>query len=100
MERFHRAIQERPPRRLGFVDPLMFHSMRSLYRHLGELDPVPYDFTYWNERGMFEPGRKYFVEARNHGLFNLAARLVAGPVEGQVRKALAPGPSAGDKPLP
>jgi hypothetical protein len=88
VERFHRAIAERRPRRPGFVDHLMFHSMRSLYRHLGGLDPVPYDYTYWKERGMFDPVKKYFVEARNHGLFSLIARLMAGSMEGQVRKAL------------
>jgi hypothetical protein len=37
---------------------------------------------------MFDPGKKYFVEARNNGLFNLIARLMAGGMEGRVRKAL------------
>ena len=94
-ERFYRAIRERRPRRLGFVDHLMFHSMRALYQHLGGLDPVPYDFTYWKERGMFEPGRRYFVDARSSALVNLAARLTAAPVGGQVRKALATGGAPG-----
>ena len=88
VKKFHQAMAEKRPRKLGLIDHLMFHSMRTVYGKFVNISPVPRDYTYWKERGMFEPGRKYYVEAVDSFFGNLIAKVLSWSMGRQVQKAI------------
>jgi multimeric flavodoxin WrbA len=88
VQEFYRAMREKKPRKLTFIDHLMFHSTRRVYEHLQHISPVPRDFTYWNEKGMFDKGKKYFVDGRNSFFGNMLASLLSRPISSQMSRAI------------
>ena len=57
--KLHRAMREKPPRKLTANDYLHFHALRALYRRMEEYSPT--DFAYYRERGWLDPGVRYFT---------------------------------------
>ncbi|MDD1718592.1 MAG: flavodoxin family protein [Methanoregulaceae archaeon] len=82
---FHQAIlsgKESPP---PVMDVIVFNAQRASF--LGLEKESPADYKYWKEHGWFEPGRRYYSDARVSIFTHLVGRTVGWFSGRQVRKS-------------
>lgn len=85
---FYRAIVEKHPRRLSFMDHFGFRIMQASFGRLETMSPT--DYGYWKERGWLEKETRYFYDnVRPNVLYDLVARIVGWIVGRQIDAALA-----------
>ena len=72
------AGQDRDRRRTNTPPEFLYHAFRGgpPPPSLGAVQEDHQDRTYWDEEGMFEPGRKYCVGTKNSLLGNLVPKVL------------------------
>ncbi len=73
---FHRAMKERPPRKLSLEYHIHFTVMQAVYSRIEEMSPA--DYRYWKDRGWLDRKRAHFSDnVRTNPLKRLVARSIA-----------------------
>ena len=86
--KFYRAMVEKRPRKLTFVDHLGFRLMQASYGRLEEMSPT--DYRHWKERGWLDVQTRYFCDnVRGNWFLDLIARAIGWMTGRQIDKALA-----------
>jgi multimeric flavodoxin WrbA len=86
--KFYRAMAEKRPRKLTFIDHLGFRLMQASYARLEEMSPT--DYQHWKERGWLDTKTRYFHDnVRGNWVLDLLARFVGWMTGRQIDKALA-----------
>ena len=87
---FAAALQRGSRKSPGLMDVIIFRGQRGAFALLGGISPA--DYTYWNERGWFERGTKYFVDVPINPLYTAIGAFVEWHSARETQKDLVPGP--------
>ena len=88
VSKFYRAIVEKKPKKLTFIDHLGFRLMQASYARLETMSPM--DYKHWKESGWLEKSARYYHDnVKRNVPMDLIARLVGWITGRQIDKALA-----------
>lgn len=84
--RFYNAFQKKR-RSPGLKDVLIFHAQKASFGELGQSSPA--DYSYWREKGWFDPDTKYYVDIPVNPVYNIVGKVSEKILKRKMRKDLA-----------
>jgi multimeric flavodoxin WrbA len=90
VDKFYTAIKEKKPKKLTLSDYLTFRLMQSVYKRLEHMSP--FDYQYWQEKGWFDKGTRYFCGNIRGNIFkDVLARAMGWIMGRQMDKTFSKG---------
>lgn len=81
-----KALRKTKRKSPGLWDILIFHGQRAAFLQLEQISPA--DYQYWKSQGWFNPGARYFTNARVNPLYHGIGKIIGSISARKVRKEL------------